>query len=135
MKKLILVFGAIAITAGAYAQADSTNRKTSPRDMNNNQNQIVQNNRADKSNPDGVLMQNGKVMLVKNGQMTVLDHDMTMSNGTKVMSDGTCVKKDGTRTMLTEGQHIDMSGNMVPMKSNKDDNMYLVPDSTRKKSN
>jgi hypothetical protein len=36
MKKLILVFTAIAITAGSYAQIDSTDRKMSPRDLNNN---------------------------------------------------------------------------------------------------
>ena len=73
-------------------------------------------------------------MMVKNGQMTSLDHDMTMSNGTKIKSDGTCIKKDGTKKMMKEGQHMDMSGNMIPMKTNKDKNMYLVPDSTKKKN-
>jgi len=133
MKKLILVFVAIAITAGAYAQDGSTNRKMSPQDLNNTQKQNLQNNPVDKSHPDGVMMQNGKMMMVKNGQMTSLDHDMTMSNGTKIKSDGTCIKKDGTKKMMKEGQHMDMSGNMIPMKTNKDKNMYLVPDSTKKK--
>ena len=133
MKKLILVFVAIAITAGAYAQDGSTNRKMSPQDLNNTQKQNLQNNPVDKPNPDGVMMQNGKMMMVKNGQMTSLDHDMTMSNGTKIKSDGTCIKKDGTKKMMKEGQHMDMSGNMIPMKTNKDKNMYLVPDSTKKK--
>src|ERR1035437_4280701 len=128
MKKLILVFVAIAITAGAYAQADSTNRKMSPQDKNNNQNQNVQNNPVDKSLPDGVMMQNGKMMKVENGQTTILrEQDMTLSNGTKIMSDGTCIKKDGTKTKMKEGQHMDMSGNMIPMKTNKDKNMYLAP--------
>lgn len=133
MKKIILVFVAIAITAGAYAQASSINRKMSPQDMNNNQNKSVQNHPVDKSYPDGVMKKNGKMMMVKNGQMTSLDHDMTMSNGTKIKSDGTCIKKDGTKKMMKEGQHMDMSGNMIPMKTNKDKNMYLVPDSTKKK--
>lgn len=133
MKKLILVFVAIAITVGAYAQTGSTNDKMSPRDMNNNQNQNVQNKPVNKSHPDGIMMQNGKMMQVKNGQMTSIDHDMTLSNGTKIMSDGTCVKKDGTKMTMKEGQHLDMSGNMIPMKTNKDKNMYLVPDSTKKK--
>jgi len=60
MKKIILVFVAIAITAGAYAQNDSINRKMSPRNMNNSQNQNVQNNPIDKSHPDGVMMQKRK---------------------------------------------------------------------------
>jgi len=73
-------------------------------------------------------------MKVKNGQMTILqDNEMTMSNGTKIMSDGTCIKTDGTRTTMKEGEHMDMSGAMIPMKTYKDKNMNLVPDSTRKK--
>jgi len=79
------------------------------------------------------MMQNGKMMQVKNGQMTSLDNDMTMSNGTKIMRDGTCIKKDGTKKKMKEGQHMDMSGNMISMKTIKDKNMYLVPDSTKKK--
>lgn len=144
MKKVIVVFAAIAITAGAYAQADTASKKKSSpydanygmnqnRDMNNDQNQNVQNNPVDKTHPDGVMMQNGKMMKVSNGQMTSLqENDMTLSNGTKIMSDGTCIKKDGSKVMMKEGQHMDMSGNMTPMKTNKDKNMYLVPDSTRK---
>jgi hypothetical protein len=38
-----------------------------PRDMNNNQNQNIQNNPVDNSNRDGVVIQNGKMMKVKNG--------------------------------------------------------------------
>ena len=135
MKNLILVFVAFVITTGVYAQGDSTKRNMSPQDMNNNQNQNVQNHRAGKSHPDGVMLQNGKMMMVKNGQTTILDHDMNMSNGTKIMSNGTCIKKDGTKIMLKEGQHIDMFGNMISMKTNKKKNMYLVPDSNRKKDN
>lgn len=136
MKNLILVFAAIAISAGAYAQTDSTNTKTNQRDMNNNQNQNVQNKSADKSQPDGVVMKNGKMMTVKNGQLSMLkENEMTMSNGTKIMSDGTYIKKDGTKMTLNEGQHMDMSGNIEPMETNKDKKIYLVPDSTIKKIN
>lgn len=126
MKKVVLVFAAIAITAGAYAQADSTTRKSTPRDLNNNQNQNVQNNSVDKSHPDGVMMQNGKMMKVKNGQMTSLqDPDVTMINGTKVMKDGTCIKNDGSKVMMKEGQHMDMAGNMISMNTNNDKNMDI----------
>ncbi|MFO7369034.1 MAG: DUF6799 domain-containing protein [Bacteroidales bacterium] len=131
MKKLIIVFAAIAIATCAYTQTDSTDRKMSLVNMNNNQNQNLLNNPVGISLPDGVTMQNGKMMMVKNGQTTILDHDMTMSNGTKVMSDGTCIKKDGTKLMMKEGQHVDMSGNMMPIKTNKDKDMNIVPDSTK----
>lgn len=135
MKKLILVFAAIAITAGAYAQAGSTNKKTSPQnadktqnqnmqnnpqDRNNNRQQNMQNNHVRNSNSDGIVMENGKMMKVKNGQKTAFqDIDVTMSNGTKIMSDGTYIKKDGSKMTMTEGQHIDMEGNLTTTKTNK----------------
>lgn len=132
MKNLILVFAAIAISAGAYAQTDSINTKTNQGDMNNKQKQNVQNNPVDKLYSDGVIMQNGKIMKVKNGQMTLLqEKSITMGNGTKIMSDGTCIKKDGTKMTMKEGQHMDLSGNLT----DKNKNMYLVPDSTTKKDN
>ncbi len=124
MKKIILVFVAVAISAGAYAQTDSTSRKMSPRDLNNNLNQNVRNNTVDKTCPDGVVMQNGKMMKVKDGQTTTLDQEMTMSNGTKIMRDGSCINSDGTTTMMKEGQHMDMSGNMSRM--NTTDNMHRM---------
>ena len=42
-----------------------------------------------------------------------------MSNGTKMMVDGVCVKKDGTKMKMKEGDHMDMKGNMHPMKETK----------------
>ncbi len=147
MKKLIFVLAAFTLIVGAYAQTDSTNRKMNPADITNpndglhqnrmdkNQNHKMQNNPVDKSQPDGVMMQNGKMVMLKNGKTTNLDHDLTLSNGTKIMSDGTYIKKDGTKMKIKEGQYMDMSGNIIPMNTNKDKNMYLVPDNTRKKDN
>ena len=199
MRKLILVIAVMAITAGAYAQTDSVNKKMNPpdinktedrlnqdrdnnktddvlnqnrdinktddvlnqnreinktddvlnqnreiketddalnqnRELNNNQNQNWQNNPVDvnKSHSDGVIMQNGKMMKVKNGQMTILEDDMTLSNGTKISSDGTCIKKDGSKVTMKEGQHMDNSGDVTPKNPDEDRNMYLVPTSTRK---
>ena len=90
---------------------------------------------------DGVVMQNGKVMMVKAGRMEPLTGSMTMSNGYKVMSDGTIVKKDGSRIKLREGEHMDMTGNKISksdeaapgMKNTNRKDMYLVPDSAVKK--
>lgn len=120
MKKLILVFVAIAIAAGAYAQIDSTSRMSQ---RNVNYNPDLRYNTAEKSLPDGVVMKNGVVMKVEDGEMTILDDDMTMGNGTKITSDGTWTKSDGTEKVLEEGQHIDMSGNMTTMDDHKDNDM------------
>jgi hypothetical protein len=132
MKKVILLFAAIAITAGAYAQTDSTNTKLNSRDMNNNEMHHMQHSPVHESHPDGVMMKNGKMMMVKDGQFTVLDHEMTMSNGTTVMADGTWTKKDGTKMKMNEGEHIDMDGKLISMEAKKDKNMDFVPDSTKK---
>lgn len=102
--------------------------------VNNYQQPKVQNSTVQKSHPDGVMMLNGKMMMVKNGKSSILDHNMTMSNGTKIMMDGSYNKKGGTKMMLKEGQHINMSGQMIPMKTNKAKVMYLVNDSTKKKT-
>lgn len=145
MKKLSLVFAVVAITAGAYAQTDSTTRMNQPNiniqddksqswDNTDKQNQNIQSNPVDVSFRDGVTMQNGKVMNIINGKSTILDRELTLGNGTKVMANGAYIKKDGTRLMLKEGQQLDMSGNLVT-KTNKDKNIYLVPDSTKKKVN
>jgi hypothetical protein len=49
------------------------------------------------------------------------------------MSDGTCIKKDGTKITMKNGQHMDMSGNLIPMQIDRDRNMYLVPGSIMRK--
>jgi outer membrane lipoprotein-sorting protein len=133
MKKLLLVFAAIAIAAGVCAQKDSTKMKMSPRDMKSIQNDTVQKIPFDKSYPDGVIMLNAQMMLVKNAKLSILDHEMTMSDGTRVMCDGNYIKNDGTKLMLKEGQHIDMFGNIILFKAPNDRNLFVVPDSIMKR--
>lgn len=166
MRKLILVFAAFAISVGVFAQAGSTNKTTSPQNvdktqnqnlqnqqdlnktqnqnlqnqqdlnrtqnqnlqnnqqgLNNNQQSYMQNNPLGKTHSDGVIMRNGKIMKVEKGEMTILDKDVTVNNGTKIMSDGTYINKDGSKMTMTEGQHIDMEGNMISINTNRDRNI------------
>ena len=145
MNKILLTLTAIAITACSYAQVDSAQNKMNPpqnnrnddgmiqnRDLNNNQIQNEQRNQADMSHPDGVMMQDGKMIIVKDGRMVTLKNDMTMDNGMIVMSNGSYMKKGGTKMMFKEGEHMDMSGKMIPMKNYK--NMDGMPDSTNNKN-
>ena len=129
MKKFILVFAALAFTAGHYAHADSAYKQMSPPNMNKTQDQPMHKDSFEKSIPNGVMMHNGEIKRVSNGGMTTLHHEMTMTNGTTIMTDGTYNKRDGTKNMLKEGQHIDMEGNLTFIKTKKDRDMYLVPDS------
>ena len=112
MKKVIFVSVALCFSMCLFAQTDSTNKKM--QHINNGKNQMTREGNyqtANKSFADGVMMKNGKLMMVKNGKMTLMDHEMSMSNGTKVMSNGTIMKKDGTKMMMKEGQHMNMAGN------------------------
>jgi hypothetical protein len=72
-----------------------------------------------KSGEKHVMMENGKVVMMKNGSMKTIQNYTPLSNGTKVMSDGTVMKKDGTKTMLQEGECLNMAGEMVPMPMKK----------------
>ncbi len=150
--KIITVLGiAILFSFGSYAQTDTINRKHHDMNKDHINHEMDQNkthnNPGDKSlhqsHPDGVMMRAGKMILVKDGHMKMLDHIVVMTNGTKVMNNGEYVKKDGTKVIFKEGEHMDMSGKIKQMKNlnnpddksniNSDkDKMYLVPDSTLK---
>ena len=145
MNKIILTLTAVAMTACSYAQMDSAQNKMNPtqnnrnddgmmknRDLNNNQIQNEPKNAADMSHPDGVMMQDGKMIIIKDGRMVTLKNDMTLDNGMVVMSNGSYMKKGGTKMMFKEVEHMDMSGKMIPMNNSR--NMNGMPDSTNNKN-
>src|SRR4051812_47113764 len=66
-----------------------------------------------KEHPDKYCakMKDGKLAVMhENMEMT---SEVTLSNGTKVHPDGTITKKDGSKTMLKEGQCVDMDGKVM----------------------
>jgi hypothetical protein len=65
--KIILAFAALVITAGAYAQNDSTDRKMSPPDLQKTQRQNLQNNTPDLNNTQKQNLQNNP-QDIKNNQ-------------------------------------------------------------------
>ncbi len=46
-----------------------------------------------------------------------MEKDVTLSNGTVIMSNGYYMKKGGTKTMMKEGQHMDIFGYTISMNS------------------
>ena len=78
---------------------------------------------------DCVMMKDGKMMVMKNGQTIGMDKDMTMSNGTMVMKDGSVKMKDGTTMMMKEGDCIYMNGKMSKMKMDKMETNKVKSDS------
>lgn len=63
---------------------------------------------------DGVMMEHGKMMMMKDGKaMGPMKADMMMSNGTKMMMDGMMMMKDGTKMQMKDGQMMMMDGKMM----------------------
>ena len=107
MKKLFIAIFALSLTAGAFAQ-DSTGAINNMPQVNKTQSH------------DGVIMKNGKVILMKNGQSSILTQDLVLSDGTTVMADGNVKMKDGTAATMQEGDYFKMDGSKgnIKMKQN-----------------
>ena len=108
MKKSILVgTAALLISITSFAGSNLSEREY--RDT-------VKINYTLPAHPDGVMMTEGTMKLVKDEVVTAMVVDITMLNGTIVSVDGTIVTKDKTQTMMKEGQHMDMNGVITEMK-------------------
>jgi len=134
MKKIILLMTALIISMGTYAQSD-------PKLPINSDTTGYQ--KSDQKHSDGYMMKGGQMMCVKDQKMTLLKNDTTLTNGTLVMANGDYVRKGETKQMFKEGQHMDLSGKMVPMTKSNDQveetarnkRMYLVTDTVKNKKN
>jgi len=63
---------------------------------------------------DGVIMQGGKMMMMKAGRaMEPMAADMTMSNGALVMPDGTVKQPGGEEVHMKDGQMMMMDGTIM----------------------
>jgi hypothetical protein len=63
---------------------------------------------------DGVVMQNGKMMMMKAGKaMDPMAASMTMSNGAVVRPDGTVKEPGGAEIHLKDGQMMMMDGTIM----------------------
>ena len=59
---------------------------------------------------DHIVMRDGRVLLVRNGELMSMHEEMTMPDGTKVGLDGTVMMPDGTMRLMAEGETILMQG-------------------------
>ena len=64
----------------------------------------------DEMHEDHIRMQDGKVMVMKNGEMMPMDEELTLPDGTKIMIDGTMMLSDGTTRMMAEGETMLLQG-------------------------
>jgi len=71
---------------------------------------------------DMVVMQGGKMMVVRHGEMKAMDMVMSLSNGAQVAMDGTITMPDGTSRMLMDGEAITLDGEFTTMEDMKGGN-------------
>ena len=64
----------------------------------------------DEMHDDRIMMQAGRVLISRKGELMPLDQEMTMPDGTKIMIDGTVMMPDGTTRMLAEGETMRIQG-------------------------
>ena len=61
-------------------------------------------------NQDHITMEDGRVMIMRNGERVPMDEDLTMPDGTRVGVDGTVMMPDGTMRMMAEGETMLLQG-------------------------
>ena len=59
---------------------------------------------------DNIMFEDGKVMLMRNGERMPMDEDMTLPDGTRIGVDGTVMMPDGTMRMMDEGETMLLQG-------------------------
>jgi hypothetical protein len=68
----------------------------------------------DAAEMDGVMMRNGKMMIVKHGKPAMpMDDDITMVNGTVVSADGNVKLKGGREFRMRNGQMMTTDGHLM----------------------
>lgn len=113
MKNIILSIATIFITIGAYAQSESKSR------LENQSQKQYYSGSENRNPPDGFMLYNGNLVMVKNGEFTQVENDTTLSNGTVIMSDGHYKEKNESKAMFKEGEHMDMSGKITSISSSE----------------
>ena len=68
----------------------------------------------DAAEMDGVMMRNGKMMIIKHGKPAMpMDEDITMTNGTVVSADGNIKLKGGREFRMKNGQMMMPDGHLM----------------------
>lgn len=71
-------------------------------------------NQISKAHPDGVMMKEGKLIFYNMGRVSTVTQNMSI-NGMLVETNGKITKSNGSIVHLKEGEHINMSGTLIPM--------------------
>lgn len=61
---------------------------------------------------DGVMMKDGQMMIIKNGELVPMKTDMKMASGLQVTTDGTVTPAVGQKFTLKDGDSLSMDGTL-----------------------
>lgn len=70
---------------------------------------------------DRVMMKDGAMVIIKDGNMAPMDKAITLPSGTVVQTDGTLKKKDGSEVKLKDGQYIELPSADAKKKTDQKD--------------
>ena len=69
---------------------------------------------------DHIMMEDSRVMIMRDGERMPLGDDLTMPDGTKVAPDGTVRSPDGTTRLMAEGETMLLHWSPVPAENMTD---------------
>jgi hypothetical protein len=70
---------------------------------------------ASEQREDMVMMKDGRVVTVQNGETIPIEKETVLPDGTRVMPDGRVTLTDGTTRMMHEGESMYMNSRMMNM--------------------
>lgn len=140
MKHYLLITVLLFSSFQSFTQVDSLGNKTNKQEIKDNQKNVDHNdNFPDGMNQDPemkqkkkevnsntvknlpktdcVMLYKGNMIIIKNGESTLMDHDITMENGTRVSSDGSMHNKTGISKKMNEGEYINMKGDLFNIEN------------------
>ncbi|KAA5544041.1 DUF6799 domain-containing protein [Adhaeribacter rhizoryzae] len=106
MKKSLLLLLAVLFISGAELALAQTETSTQAASQNLQPSRLK----------DGYAMHQGKMVQIKNGQITPLTQDATLPNGTKVLRDGTVIMPRKKRQKIQEGYVLNTEGQIVMLE-------------------
>ena len=96
---LLIIAFAFCCTASAQSTSDTTHHRT-------------HHQYSQTKNSEHYVMQDGKLMMDKNGTMSAVNSDVTLSNGTTITTDGKVTWKSGKTQTLENGERIGSNGHI-----------------------
>lgn len=106
MKKSLLLLLAVLFISGAELALAQTEPNTQASSQNLQPSRLK----------DGYAMHQGKMIQIKNGEITPLTQDVTLPNGTKVLRDGTVIMPRKKRQKIQEGYVLNNEGQIVMLE-------------------